>query len=449
MAGPEPYPQEKWTREQEEAYAEGRRSAKQSAGGGKGTATRSGRKRYVRTSAGSKRYKVPIGAEIGSARNAKAAEAQKDTESTGRYRDLVGQDQTAQAKAMAGLDPDQLKRLAAVAYSFRSSDPNVVRLRIGVANELRRRGLNINDFGGLGGNARSATPVSVKVHKPAPVRKAAPVAPVRKVTSAMTARRNDRKLRELSVPQLRRALGAFGKMPRDKREVVARYLVNQAIELSATHMLGNSVIEAAGRTPAQVIELAGKWKHGWIPLDGTAMRAKMKGGNGKPWWSGGKQGRRGSSTHARSVEAGRIVRARKASAKSGGDGKAAPFVGVPKKGGSDEGRGSSARKGVVSNKDTKNRYAATHITHPEARKALVEGRAKEAARKTRKASNRATNKASNEANRKVYFDNLSDADLKKNLADWSRPGMTTNASERAHLKRLRAEAQRRGLAGKA
>jgi hypothetical protein len=37
----------------------------------------------------------------------------------------------------------------------------------------------------------------------------------------------------------------------------------------------------------EVIELAGKWKHGYIPLDATALREKMKGQvSGKQWWSG-------------------------------------------------------------------------------------------------------------------------------------------------------------------
>lgn len=38
---------------------------------------------------------------------------------------------------------------------------------------------------------------------------------------------------------------------------------------------------------AEVVELAGKWKHGWIPLDATAVSSKMKGKTGgKKWWSG-------------------------------------------------------------------------------------------------------------------------------------------------------------------
>lgn len=323
MAGPEPYAQVKWTREQDEAYAEGRKSAQGSSQGRSSPSgakkTGSGRKRYVRTDAGARRYHVPVGSEIGTARNAKGAQAQKDTESTGRYSELVGTDARAQAEAMNSLNDDQLQRLAQVAYSFRSSDPNVVRLRLGVAAALKRRGFNVNDFGGLGGGSARPTGLAPvrKASKAAPIKKAAPApAPAKKVTSAMSARANDRKLREMSVPQLRGALRVFGRVAPDKRQAVARFLVTRAIELAAPNLLGRSVIEAANLPEAQrtqVIELAGRWKHGYIPLDAVAMRSKMKGGHGKPWWEGGKRKRNTSaSTMAKSVQAGRVARANKA-----------------------------------------------------------------------------------------------------------------------------------------
>lgn len=45
-----------------------------------------------------------------------------------------------------------------------------------------------------------------------------------------------------------------------------------------------------GRDP-KVVELAGKWKHGWIPLDATATASKMKNKTGgKKWWSGKSSG---------------------------------------------------------------------------------------------------------------------------------------------------------------
>jgi hypothetical protein len=393
VAGPEPYPQVKWTQEQEAAYAEGRKSA-QRVSRQQGPATSSGKRRVVRTAQGARRYKVPIGSEIGSARNAGAAQAQGDKESTDRYNALVGQDPNAQAAAMKGLSDDQIQRLSRVAYSWKSSDPNVVRLRIGVANELKRRGFNVNDFGGLGPKSApvKSVPAGPAVRTPARKLPSRPVphsrapkkpASAPKRYSAVQARRNDHKLTELSVPKLRKALGAFSKMPPGKREVVARFLVNQAIELGVPHMLGRSVVEASGQAE-RVLELAGKWKHGWIPLDGTAMRAKLKGGNGKPWWEGGKQRRVGSAnTSRRSMEAARIVRERKAARKAGVAAPAAkkppPFIAVPKKGGTRKvavsdvveykggpvvpgtrrihGEGGS-RKDFVSNEDTKNRFAA-------------------------------------------------------------------------------------------
>lgn len=276
MAGPEPYPQVKWTRDQENAYAEGRASAKGETSKG-GSAPRSGskRKRYVRTQAGANRYHVPIGAEIGQARNAKAAESQKDTESTDRYGQLVGADARAQAEAMQSLNDSQVQRLAQVAYSFKSSNPDVVRLRMGVAAELKRRGFSVNDFGGLGGGST----------RPAVSAKKKPVSASSSPTGGYYRMVRERKL---SVPQLRKALGVFSKISPDKRQVVARYLVGQAIELGVPHMLGRSVVELATPDQQRVIELSGSWKHGWIPLNATAVSEKMKGKTGgKQWWTTG------------------------------------------------------------------------------------------------------------------------------------------------------------------
>ena len=394
MAGPEPYPQVKWTREQEEAYAEGRASAKGETSKG-GSAPRSGsrRKRYVRTEAGARRYHVPVGAEIGSARNAKAAEAQKDTESTDRYRQLVGTDARAQAEAMQGLDDDQVKRLAQVAYSFRSSDQNVVRLRLGVAAELKRRGFNVNDFGGLGGG--SARPTGPSKKKPVSASSSPTGGYYRMVRE-----------RKLSVPQLRKALGVFSKISPDKRKVVARYLTGQAIELGVPHMLGRSVIELATPDQQRVIELAGSWKHGWIPLDAAALSDKMRGRTGgKQWWSGG------------------------------GSGKA---VGVPKK----------SRKGsMLGNKETRSKYAAVHLS-PENRRKLADDENKLAARKARNSANRKSRTAETREARDKYFRESSTEHLRSELKKWDdNPGAIASKSDREHVARLRAELEKRG-AGK-
>jgi hypothetical protein len=360
MAGPEPYPQEKWSIEQENAYAEGRKSAQ--AGTGKGSASRSGggtgRKRFVRTAEGARRYKVPIGAEIGTARNAKAAEAQKDTESTSRYGDLVGQDTEAQSKALGGLTPDQLQRLSLVAYSFPSSNPDVVRLRIGVANELHKRGMNVNDFGGLGGGAK-APGLKGKGKLKKKTTGAAPGSQsTAGVQAAMSRMYGKGRPRNLSMPQLRGALKAFGRVAPGKREVVAKYLVGQAIELGMPQVLGHAVLEASGMR-TEVIELAGKWKHGYIPLDSVALASKMKDKTGgKKWWTGGSRSGKGSGGTKGRLHDGIAV------PKQGGVTRRTTSQQLVRKGGPalpgtrKSHTESGTRNDLLNNKDTKNRYAA-------------------------------------------------------------------------------------------
>lgn len=452
MAGPEPYPQETWTIEQERAYAEGRANAQ--GANGKGPASRSAvrKRRVVRTEAGARRYGVPIGAEIGSARNATAAEAQKDTESTDRYNSLVGTDPQAQARAMRGLNDDQLQRLSRVAYSWRTADPNVVRLRVGVANELRRRGMDVNNFGGLGRPQKPTGPARRSSKAvPKPGKKKGKAVPGSHSTEGIKAAmsRMYGKDRKLSVPQLRAALDRFGHMRSDKREVVARFLVNQAVELSVPHFLGRSVIEAANLPDArqtEVIELAGRWKHGWIPLDAVAMRSKMKGGNGKPWWSGGKQTRRGSaSSMRRSIEAGKAQREgrtvprtktsnnKDVSKVSGG--KPKPFIAIPKKGGQRNvvtheeivrkggpvvpgtrrvvGSGGS-RKDLVNNTETRRKYAAIQLS-PEGRQRVREAGVKAAEKKAQAKVRRAELNSKYKAAGQRYITSRTEDELRADI----------------------------------
>lgn len=336
-------------------------------GAGKKTAGGPSGKRIVRTAAGARRYHVPIGAEIKvAAPGTKAAGAQRNKPATQRYNALVGQNRAAQSKYMQKLNRTQLTRLTAVANSFDSKDPNVARLRAGLSAELKRRGIDADSYlqavgirkdtgkgssfkfpGNAKGNkgpAPKPKPKVVAKPKPGgrakgssgaatPVRKARPPLKrkvVKPAVSGMKARSGDRRLTQLSnVAQLRTALGAFGKVAPQHRQAAARWLVTQAVELSAIHILGRTVVEASNIEPdsalgQRVIELAGRWKHGYIPLDATAMRAKMKGGNGKPWWFGGKQKRRGNKESMRkSIVAGRGHRAEKAPRpKSSGDGPA-------------------------------------------------------------------------------------------------------------------------------
>jgi hypothetical protein len=294
MAGPEPYPQYKATDEELKRHAESRKASSARAR----PSTSGKRKRYVRTAAGAKRYRVPVGSEIGSARNASGAQAQKDTESTDRYGALVGADRNAQAAAMRGLSDDQLQRLSRVAYSFRSSNPDVVRLRIGVAGELRRRGFNVNNFGALGGRGSSSrgTSRSTRSSDRAKDRARSKRSNQTHVQKAMAAMYGPNRKVNLATPeQLRAAISVFGRVASDKREKVARLLVRRSIELGAPHFLGQSVIEAANLSDSErgeVVELAGRWRHGYIPLDAAALSEKMKGKTGgKKWWDGGGSGK--------------------------------------------------------------------------------------------------------------------------------------------------------------
>lgn len=92
---------------------------------------------------------------LGSARNSQAAKAQKATGARREYRDALtttGAGRIAQLRAMS---IQQLAKLSRAAYSFKSSDPAVVKLRIAVAGEMARRGYDVKDFGALGGGIDS------------------------------------------------------------------------------------------------------------------------------------------------------------------------------------------------------------------------------------------------------------------------------------------------------
>lgn len=144
------------------------------------------KKPVVKTAAGAARYKVPIGAEIGSARDANAAKAQQNQGAVDKYKGVVGaKDRDNQVKS---LDNNQLGELSRVAFSFKSSDPNVVALRNSVVGQLKSRGMDPGKFGyqGGGGPAKPAVkaPVKVVAKKPAPkpvAKKAPPPPPPKKV----------------------------------------------------------------------------------------------------------------------------------------------------------------------------------------------------------------------------------------------------------------------------
>lgn len=97
----------------------------------------------------------------GKARNAEAAKAQKDTKAADNYKKV--QQAKDQAKFAKDLSDADLEAMTRYLYSFKSSDPKIVKARIAAANELARRGKNVNDFGGLG----KKTPVKAPAKAPA------------------------------------------------------------------------------------------------------------------------------------------------------------------------------------------------------------------------------------------------------------------------------------------
>lgn len=136
----------------------------------KGAKAPGGKKKVVRTEAGARRYGVPIGSEIGKARNASAAEAQQNSGAVDRYKKTVGAPDRDQQ--VAALNPKDLGDLSRVAFSFKSADPNVVALRTVVVRELTKRGMDPRMFGYLGGSGKST---AKKVVAKTPARKVATI----------------------------------------------------------------------------------------------------------------------------------------------------------------------------------------------------------------------------------------------------------------------------------
>lgn len=140
--------------------------------GGGPAAPPSGKKKVVRTSAGAARYKVPVGSEIGSARDANAAKAQQNTAAVTKYKGVVGaKDRDNQVKA---LNNDELGQLSQVAFSFKTSNPDVVALRNSVISQMRSRGMDPAKFGYLGGGGGTKPVAKAPVKKALPVKKVAP-----------------------------------------------------------------------------------------------------------------------------------------------------------------------------------------------------------------------------------------------------------------------------------
>lgn len=119
-------------------------------------------KNKVATQAGATRYHVAIGTELGQARDANAAKAQNNPRAKDQYDSLVNADPKNMRAMLDQLDTADLKSLTAMTYSFRSSNPKVVAARLALAAALRRNGLDVNDYGGLG-KSKAKTGAAAKV----------------------------------------------------------------------------------------------------------------------------------------------------------------------------------------------------------------------------------------------------------------------------------------------
>jgi hypothetical protein len=120
------------------------------AGGQWGTPTKA--KKKTTTARGSSK----AAAKPGPARNAAAAKVQQNPQAQKLYDQLLQAPPGQRAAYVKGLSTDDLKLLTQIVYSSRTSDPNVVNARIAVANEMTRRGVDIKQYGALGGGLPAA-----------------------------------------------------------------------------------------------------------------------------------------------------------------------------------------------------------------------------------------------------------------------------------------------------
>lgn len=93
----------------------------------------------------------PGGGRWGAPRNAKAADAQKDKTANKTADRILSMNTSERGALIKTLPDDQLKSLTAFLYASPTSDPDIVKARIAVANEMSRRGFDVKDFGALGG----------------------------------------------------------------------------------------------------------------------------------------------------------------------------------------------------------------------------------------------------------------------------------------------------------
>lgn len=99
-----------------------------------------------------RKYGEPVGPPLGKPRDGAAAQAQQDSGAVKACQDLLAGN-TQNVEPLDTMDPDALKALTRVAYSYNSSAPNVMKLRMQLAQEMARRGMKVTDFGALGAPA--------------------------------------------------------------------------------------------------------------------------------------------------------------------------------------------------------------------------------------------------------------------------------------------------------
>lgn len=275
-----------------------------------GTAPASGGKRkHVASAAGVTRYGKPMGAEIGGARDVNHAAIQQDQGARGNYDKLISGDPKSQRAALDGMSTDDLNKLADIAFSFKSGNKQVVALRIAARNAQARRGIRV---------PVGQTQTTLGPKKPAPANynnrgnaktltQQVGASSARLIElAAATAQKNEHTASTGSFPipdvaHVRKAIQAIGRAKPEQRPIIARHIIARARALKCEHLVSDHIRHYArgARQPGTVgmsgrrrkaIELTGKWKHGYIPLDAEAVRVKMKGGKGKRWWGDSTQG---------------------------------------------------------------------------------------------------------------------------------------------------------------
>lgn len=92
----------------------------------------------------------PGGGRWGAPRNAKAADAQKNVTARKTADQILDMKTSERGALLKKMPDDQLKSLTAFLYASATSDPDIVKARIAVANEMSRRGFDVKDYGALG-----------------------------------------------------------------------------------------------------------------------------------------------------------------------------------------------------------------------------------------------------------------------------------------------------------